>query len=241
VVEGRHEETELGVDLIQKAKAVEIVFLVSNDHEANPMVTKLERKLGKRIRRFRKPATPSILRESLFPGQSKAIRSEVPTAKGTRRISISSPDEVNEHGNVSMPKTHFDEESMRSPPGRPRGLMSGLSQLWKPNGQTVEDAVASLCLGDYFSSRLRTSLVRTPSNASSIQGSSNEAATPISQSEEAIDTPPTESQPDSSATEAEPEPIKVLVVEDNKINRKILVKILSTKIASGTHPVRADE
>lgn len=238
MIDGRQEENASGAEYIRQIKTGEIVFLVTHDHEPDPSVVAVERELGKNVRRFRKPATPSTLRESLFPGHSKAIQAEIPTADGIHRTPISSPDQVDANGHdvhsKGQPKAHFDDDSLHRPRCRPSSLFAGLSQLWKPKNMPMEDAVASLCLGDYFSSRRRTSLIRIPSNASSGPESSADPTTPTIASIESGDAPQMASlsQSTSVETDSDPELLKVLVVEDNAINRKILVKILSSKIVS---------
>ena len=132
-------------------------------------------------------------------------------------------------------------------------IVARLSQLWKPKNMAVEDAVACLSLGDYANSHRRTSLTRTPSLASgsSYQASSNassEPGTPKAGSEadptELADRDADFDEPRQKIREAqreafepeeeepELEKLKVLVVEDNRINRKILVKILTLKAVS---------
>jgi hypothetical protein len=128
---------------------------------------------------------------------------------------------------------------------------------WKPKGMCMEEAIANLCLGDYFSSCKRWMLKRTPSRGSetsSIAHSQKESSvgdddgTPATSYEEHLSAPP--GVPDYNdghkdvgieqqaselvlqEEEKEEVKVKVLVVEDNMINRKIMVKILSTKLVS---------
>lgn len=279
VIDGRIEETVNGVDILKAIKAKDIAFLVGAEHEAHPDCLLIEKQSGKTIRRFRKPATPSILRESLFPGQSKSLVAEIPSKEGTKRMSINSPEQVNAHGRTAStsntlvgssiagdkPKAHFaddivvNSDATVDKPATPTSssfcpIIDRFASLWKPKAMDVEDAVACLSLGDYFSSRKRSSLRRVPSNASS----SNAPSTPTLDSRDLestlLETPPIGSDADLSdvrvsmdadspydvagnqeVEEVDEEPeelIKVMVVEDNMVNRKILVKILSSKLVS---------
>jgi CheY-like chemotaxis protein len=277
VMDGRMEESEKGIPLLKEIKTDDIVFCVAAEHEAHPEVLAAERRLGKSIRRFRKPATPSMLRECLFPGHSEVIEAEIPQEQGgVKRSSISSPDQVDSHGKKlslthsrkgseissepSKPRAHFSDSTPITPQDAPvstlcapRRLMANLGALWKPKGMPVEEAVASLCLGDYFSAR---KLTRTSSNTSSGAGtgmgagrdtSESSFSTPQTRSEEFEQPTPSpsvemkehvygdgdEKQVEEGEEEEEEVPeelIKVMVVEDNMINRKILVKILSSKL-----------
>jgi signal transduction histidine kinase len=263
VLDGRMEEADPSAGerslyyWLDKIGASDIVILVSEDHEAHPDVIARERELGKRIRRYRKPITPTILREILFPNHAQHVTAEIETEQGTIEQSINSPDKIDSHGNEmnanGTPKNsiRFDEDTINvTRPCRLKSAMSSFSQLWKPKGMEVEEAVASLCLGDYFSSRRKGSLARTVSNGSASSRGKSTATTPTLASGEfsettSVSTPatsmlsPLDDTPNSFGSgfeepepvpEPEPERIKVLVVEDNMINRKILVKILSTKL-----------
>jgi len=277
IIHGHMEETLEGVGIMQDTQARDIVFLVGAEHDAHPDVLLLEQQQGKTVRRFRKPATPSILRETLFPGQSKAILAEVPSRHGVRKTSINAPERVNSHGRTTStstlvgsdkdrkPRPHFADDELLKPGSQigtsalntpvetPTGtlskascpIVSRLASLWKPRNMDVEEAVACLSLGDYFGSRRRGSLKRVTSNATS-----DAASTPTIGSFETdmtpqLDTPQLDAEgadgikdvnetPLMEAEDEEPEPpeeiVKVLVVEDNVVNRKILVRILSSKL-----------
>lgn len=172
------------------------------------------------VRRLRKPITPALVRSSL---------ESAPPAP------VNSP-ELDAMGRVIL-RPRFEPVADASQGKPTNGLMSS----WKgPRGVCVEDAVASLCLGDYFSSRTRTSLL--PSSASSgtshptppLDDRHSFSPVPLSES------PPTPYLGTASASTAATTPseedlppppkVKVLVVEDNVINRKILVKILTTHV-----------
>lgn len=253
VLDGRLEEAppSLGerslYHWLDKIAADDIVILVTADHEADPEVLRREQELGKRIRRYRKPVTPTILREILFPNHAHQIVAEISTPQGSIQRPINSPERIDAHGHEvhangqAKSKLHFDDSAI--PVKRPCKIttaLSGLSSLWKPKGMPVEEAVASLCLGDYFSSRRKTSLARTNSNASSSHSRDKSySSTPTLVSAEFSDqastpalsaTTPLDDVEVDADVEPEPENIKVMVVEDNMINRKILVKILSSKL-----------
>jgi hypothetical protein len=128
----------------------------------------------------------------------------------------------------------------------------------------MEEAIANLCLGDYFSSCKRWMLKRTPSRGSetssvthSLRDSSiaDDEGTPGTSYDEHMSAPldvplhddeegrlpaknadlgieHQEAELVLQEEEKEEVKVKVLVVEDNMINRKIMVKILSTKLVS---------
>lgn len=298
IADGSIEESaEEGCEFVKSTSAKDIVYLVNHEHEANPDVVTLQRQGRKLVRRFRKPITPSILRESLFPGQSKVIQSTLTGAGGNSQSSISSPEQVDEHGHSQMEldghgrprlKAHFSDIPLRRAAGHARSasgsigdgatpsssivpvtsptpdnvstcyIVQRLASLWKPRNMDIEEAVASLSLGDYFSSHRRNStLARTPSNASSAPSTpsmtSNEydimspmdstgrrsgkrVSLPSETDTDDQRTDTLEQQPDRAEEHhdaPEPDvPVKVLVVEDNMVNRKILVRILSSKLVS---------
>jgi signal transduction histidine kinase len=235
---------------LDKIGGKDIVILVAEDHEAHPDVLARERECRKQIRRYRKPITPTILREILFPDHSRQVTAKIPTTEGgSYEQPINSPDKIDAHGNEMKSSgstksgLRFDESTIEvKRPCRLSSAITGISQLWKPKGMAVEEAVASLCLGDYFSSRRKGSLSRTTSNTSSHERDKSIDSTPTLVSGEFSDinsTPAMSMNTPSddhgemeyeSEPETEPENIKVMVVEDNMINRKILVKILSTKL-----------
>ena len=254
ILDGRMEEAspssgELSLyNWLDKIEAEDIVILVNTDHEADPKVLSREHELGKKIRRYRKPITPTILREILFPGHARRVTAEITTRQGTFQQAINSPDTIDAHGNKNKKSgIQFDDSAITvKRPGAMSKAISGFSSYWKPKGMAVEEAVASLCLGDYFSSRRTSTLARTVSNTSSgrsrDKSQSSFVSTPTLVSAGSFDltstsamsaTTPLTDQDDTDMeqrAEAEPENIKVMVVEDNMINRKILVKILSSKL-----------
>ena len=123
----------------------------------------------------------------------------------------------------------------------------------------MEEAIANLCLGDYFSSCKKWMLKRSPSRGSETSSISyrdkdssvgDEDGTPATSYEEHMSAPLAVPDLESGVgadvgieqqraemvlqddKEEEEVKVKVLVVEDNMINRKIMVKILSTKLVS---------
>ena len=240
---------------LDKIGGKDIVILVAEDHEAHPEVLAREREFGKQIRRYRKPITPTILREILFPDHARQITAQIKTPEGTFDEPVNSPDRIDAHGNEinsnGTPKAglRFDESTIEvKRPCRLSSAITGISQLWKPKGMPVEEAVASLCLGDYFSSRRKASLARSTSNTSDQSRERSFGSTPTLVSGDFSDTNSTPAMSMTTQMDTpsdgiygvenefdlepapEPENIKVMVVEDNMINRKILVKILSTKL-----------
>ena len=227
VMDGRQEESELGAENLQKIKTDDIVLLIKDDHKADPRITQLEHQLGKKIRRFRKPTTPSILRESLFPDHAQDIKTDIPVANGTLEIPISTPEHCDEHGNSTEVESKLSsgQDNFPDHTGRPA---SSLSELWKPKGMLVEDAVASLSLGDYIPSHPISSPLRSLTPASTTY----EPLSPTVQFTEVYDTHWAGSHSPPTTEGEKPVSTKVLVVEDNMINRKILVKILSGRTVS---------
>jgi CheY-like chemotaxis protein len=249
IANGDVEETETGKLLMEGARTDEIIFLVQPGHEPNPDVLDEAKRYSRNVRRIPKPVTPSVIRQTL--GRHRAHvgfpTSPVQRHRDGPRSSISSTPEPSSKEaptpgtpNLSAPSTVKvvkDEDYFRKRPG----LFGGFSQLWKPKGMCPEEAIACLSLGDYFSSRRRGTLHRTPSTGSSGRNSSigDDSSTPATSHSGLFDLPrdngfSTPVTPNETEPEPTPEPprIKVLVVEDNMINRKILVRILSTKLVS---------
>lgn len=239
VAEGGTEEHEAGLTLLERSKSDNIVFLATAGQSALQDVKHLERRLRKNVRRFMKPATPSILRETLFPGQARSYLGEVPADESGRNASPTSPGQTDPNGqHLSVdgkPKAHFDDSSLPAPPsGGPRKW----SNMWKPKGMCIEDAVACLSLGDYFSSHRQTPLQRTMSDSSGGQSNASPSTPTVDSSVSegfSPSTPPsatTPSPPNQEVVEEDvPKVVKVLVVEDNVVNRKILVRILLSQLS----------
>lgn len=246
VLDGRMEERPSSAgkhslaNYLGRIRTDNIVVLVDGDHEADPDTLARE---PPSVRRFRKPTTPSILREILFPKHARQIRAEIETASGTVTAPINSPDQVDAHGHDispdGKPRAHFSKDVKAS-----TSKSGWLSTFWKPKNMDVEDAVASLCLGDYFSSRRKAAHPASSGSSSAAEStpivgsgqfsdhlsagvSSTSGTTPMDDDD--TPAPETESETDP---EPEPETVKVMVVEDNVINRKILVRILSSKLVS---------
>ena len=224
-------ELEYDPKIYESTTTKDIVFLVAEDHEADQQMLKLADDTEKDVRRFKKPATPSILRETLFPGHSKVIQSSVSSSNGDVSEPVNSPEQIDAQGRVipldqdrptGQKVARFDQKSLD------RTNSSRHSSRWKPHNIPVEEAVASLSLGDYFSARRNNRLARTPSSSGSAQLSAH--------SELSSPDPSLSAEMTSGHKEIKeaPRKIKVLIVEDNMINRKILVKILASKLVSLT-------
>lgn len=113
---------------------------------------------------------------------------------------------------------------------------------WRP--KNVAESIAALCLGDYFSSRRSARLPPPTASSSSVPSSTQGSASSASGTAATPSTPPSTHSsplpasrfliPEYSPLYEDEEPAlppvgevtSVLVVEDNVINRKILVKIL---------------
>ncbi|KAL1408538.1 hypothetical protein Q8F55_005350 [Vanrija albida] len=249
VTDGAYEDDPEGSAFLKALKAPELNVFISEDSEQSNVRPKIERTAnGTAVRRLLKPVTLALIKETL---------------KGVQPNSI--PVTPLDDAGVSRLKPHFDSAALAksaSGAGNCAILSKFRNFTWKPKGVCVEEAVASLCLGDYFSSRQR--ITRAPSNGSSVAGSNSTDNVPDSPSlgpstagiaspattpsEDAYDAhtdthtnlttpslgPGSSSHHDVLETPLPapvlPPPVKVLVVEDNVINRKILVKILSAKL-----------
>ncbi|BEI96246.1 hypothetical protein CcaverHIS631_0111950 [Cutaneotrichosporon cavernicola] len=203
------------------------------------------------LRRLSKPATPSLIRSSLSRTSSR-----VDMEPNSTEIVL---------GRSRPLRLHFDSDSITrsekssQPDKEDRGVLTrkaasvckaskSLSTFfgWKSRGMCVEEAVASLCLGDYFSSRGRP---RLPSGASTGSSASFPATSPSEDAgtdplaspgvtsapsspwlgtESTPVTTPSDETPAIIPPAPTPHPMTVLVVEDNVVNRKILVRILKT-------------
>ncbi|KAK4685195.1 hypothetical protein P7C73_g4960, partial [Tremellales sp. Uapishka_1] len=226
VADGTVEKDERNAEWLKAIKASDIVFLVAEDHHAHPTLKSLEEEERKSVRRFRKPATPSILRETLFPGHAKDIQSEVNTPSGTIVTDVNAPEAVDHRGRTvqgsDQPRSQLAGNALR----RFSEQGAALHEKWKPRGVPLEEAVAALSLGDYFSST-RPSILRSISSASTASPGDVAASADSTPTATPVAAPLPIFQ--DHANVAELENATVLVVEDNLINRKILVKILSSK------------
>ena len=259
IANGDVEEIQHGAVLMEKAKTDEIIFLTLPGHDPHPEVSAAARKYGKYIRRIAKPVTPSVVRQTLgrprhhieFPSGMQTALASPDINRRSSQISPHTPNgetrtpNGHAHSNSSgttlvskepVPSQKVKMEEVESRAGR--GLFGGFSNFWRSKGMCPEEAIACLSLGDYFSARRRGTVQRTSSVGSSARESSHgETSTPTSSNSGLFDNAVTSdvATPDSNLeddveSEDEPAQVKVLVVEDNMINRKILVRILSTKL-----------
>lgn len=256
IVDGRREEMADFSDVLRLIRTQDIVILVNEDHEAHAGVLATEKKTDKRVRRYRKPATSAVLRESLLPGSSNLVHASVPTDEGWKEVTTRAPDELGPHGEpeTSGSATNDDVAAARGAGRRAsqvrRSSFSGGERIpgvsadvnWKPNGMSVEEAIASLSLGTYPRMRRRStgsSDLSDPSPSKSPAGpTSGDMMTRVDTSvlgaREVPSAPPGGESPlpdviDAAAANDDggSERLSVLVVEDNLINRKILVKLLA--------------
>jgi CheY-like chemotaxis protein len=228
VVDGSMEEHPTGLAEVARLSAPEVVILAASAEDEHQIVAAMSGPT-RHVRRLIKPVTPTLICQTLQEVSSAPMTPMDDPDAPTRR------------------RPRFDTSAGRnadrpSPPGS-----------WRPGSVGVEDAVASLSLGDYFSSRNRggsrissvgsagseispdtvstvgTGVVPPLDSVESADSrwpapdlATSTITTPSEDSPEvAADTPP------SSGPTPDPRvPTKVLVVEDNIINRKILVKIL---------------
>lgn len=201
-------EAELVVangDAEKDLPAEEVIFLVAPDHLPPATLAR-----SSKYRWIAKPVTPSVLRQSLRPRDPPHASPSLDRRSSTVGIHTRNPS-VEERPKVES-------------------TTSTLARAWKPNTMLPEEAIACLSLGDYVSSR-RRAIPRTPS-MSSLGMSQEGETTPATSASGFLDTPL--SKETETESEAPYQPMKVLVVEDNMINRKILVRILSTKLVSSS-------
>ncbi|WVQ96444.1 hypothetical protein IAU59_003549 [Kwoniella sp. CBS 9459] len=248
-------ETERGSSIMEEASTDDIVFLVCEGHSANPEVLEAAERHSKKIRRFMKPSTPSVLRETLFPNHSQRLkdrfRSE--TDADTDARSINTPNLISPNGDDMGRPGPQGYKPMISPTSVFSAASSSASAQspgfnWKPRNMGVEEAVAALSLGEYFPpvSPKSTYTPQQASTASEVAAEDDD--TPIHQHPTSTvnqqirerEMPSTDiasnsscaDSPDQAETNATSpgasERVKVLVVEDNRINRTILVKILTS-------------
>lgn len=242
IANGEVEEVVHGRHLMETTKAGEVVFLTMADHSPHPEVVAAAQKHSKVIRRIHKPITPSVIRQTLAPRPLRSHTQHVRYGSngGDFRRVVSSSSSGAGNGFGSQPKT---------PPFPPRPSEDRTTSNggWRPKGMGIEEAIANLSLGDYFSSTRRDDLKRTSS-----RGSTDED-TPITAHSSTFDYPSQLGTPESSngpiEADAIPvesplqeldETIKVLVVEDNTINRKIMVKILSKLVSTSSMRTQQD-
>ncbi|GMK57489.1 hypothetical protein CspeluHIS016_0403230 [Cutaneotrichosporon spelunceum] len=243
IMDGGFESDDMAPSVLAAISASEVVVFEAEDDK--PALVSLPPEV--RLRRLRKPATPSALRLTLArtptrvctesnsndaaSGRSRPLRLHFDSDSISRSEKSSQPDKEEKVGN----KSSVSKAS------------KGLSAIfgWKSRGMCVEEAVASLCLGDYFSSRGRPRLpsgASTGSSGSFPATSSEDAATdplgspgaasvlssPWLGTESTPLTTPSDDAPAIAPPAPTPHPMTVLVVEDNMVNRKILVRILKT-------------
>lgn len=217
VAEGRCEEDEAKLKaLLDTIKVHDVVFLVDDTHNACSASESLASRRQIEIRRFKKPMTPAVLREILHPDHADAISSapsSANTPQSTGEISaVNSPDAVGPNGSTSSTST------LNATSATPRS---------RQTASNIEDTIASLSMGDYFSSR-RKSLRRTQTRnrlPSPISPLTNEQLTASPHQSPHLNS--SQPSPVSPTTPASPstQP-SLMVVEDNKINRVILCQML---------------
>ncbi|KAK8858668.1 hypothetical protein IAR55_002897 [Kwoniella newhampshirensis] len=252
------ENEEEGRDMLHLATTDDIVYLVAEEHEANSSVVQLSSELNKYVRRYRKPATPSVLRESLFENHSSRLRKHFGNGANHHSQSINTPDSLDRHGKVKD-RRQSQEERKANDTGKDFDTMTPYSSddfpsrhplsdqspsvIPKSISVTLEDKVTTLRIDDYFTSK---PLRQKSSAMSSGATSSNESAAIVSVLTQEDRTPGANGGSQSSqssntdagseADDAIDPEVNVLVVEDNVINRKILVRLLTSKM-----PVRIIE
>ncbi|WWD18560.1 hypothetical protein CI109_103013 [Kwoniella shandongensis] len=263
IANGHLEQKEReGSELLQNATTDDFVFLVAEEHEAHDAVVHMAKRLNKQVRRFRKPTTPSILRESLFRDHSKRLRNKFGQEGKYHENSFNTPDPIDRHGEVKERRQSQQDRQERerggdgedSSPQHESGQnfsryslsrSAESSNAWQTDSVPLEDAVASLSLGDYFNSRPRSKIdiaAASPGGISSV-GSTSIIGGDLASSSgslahasnvdlpSSVDLAPENAeQKEEEVVAVQQEIVKVLVVEDNMINRKILVKLLTSKL-----------
>ena len=260
IVDGRREEMADFSDVLRLIRTQDIVILVNEHHQAHAGALATEHKTDKKIRRYRKPATSATLRESLLPGSKNLVHALVPTDQGWKEEETNAPDELGPHGEtkvsgIGTASGGSGGTGRRASLAR-RSSFSGGEQIpgvsadvnWKPKGMSIEDAIASLSLGNYPRMRRRST---GSSDLSDPSPSKSPAPTTTREMETRLDffglgmqgaPRPKPAGGEDSSHDKNDDPaadddcvskrIDLLVVEDNLINRKILVKLLAREEAS---------
>ncbi|OCF37230.1 hypothetical protein I316_01137 [Kwoniella heveanensis BCC8398] len=254
VANGSMEETYKGVSVMEEASTDDIVFLVTTDHAADHQVLEAAERHSRKVRRFLKPSTPSVLRETLFPNHSQRLkdRFKAETNADTDAHSINTPNLIGPNGNDMGRPSPTGYDPMVSPANESASGNSSLSTKspgvdWRPRNMQIEEAVARLSLGEYFppispKSSTVSQLAHPALSEGATDNDNDETPTlepsvarerDVTSSSSITEDSSRTSSPHGNDTVAQQpndaeERIKVLVVEDNKINRTILVKILSS-------------
>ncbi|WWD04951.1 hypothetical protein V865_003022 [Kwoniella europaea PYCC6329] len=173
---GIEEDVNQARELFEKAQTDDIVFLITEEHSAQEEVLELEKQMELKIRRFKRPTNPSILRETLFPEHSERLKrlfdqqtnGDVKVDSG----SINTPHLMSPEGDdAGHPSGQSGETKKNAPSPSPMSFSTfgsndwsfptnsntqsssgpgSVSDNWKPSNMNIEEAVASLSLGEYF-------------------------------------------------------------------------------------------
>ncbi|WVF68925.1 hypothetical protein IAT40_003699 [Kwoniella sp. CBS 6097] len=248
-------ETEQGLSIMEEAGTDDIVFLVSDGHSANPKILDSAQRHGRKVRRFMKPSTPSVLRETLFPNHSQRLkdRFDAETEADADANWINTPNLISPDGDDMGKPGPCGYKPAASPSnGSPLRSSPVSAQSpgvnWKPRNMQIDEAVATLSLGEYFPPVSPKSTFVSQQARTTIEDVGEDDDTPIHElpapvvdqlsrerdftsSSVTTNSSRTGSLHEKDTTaqlDSETARIKVLVVEDNRINRTILVKILSS-------------
>ena len=236
VVDGRQQDDDAAfADTLARIRTNDIVILVDDAYCApSQSAIAPEEHNGKKIRCLRKPITPALLQESLSPGSTSV--GAVPQPGRLNSVSASK-DEPNvlqaaEPTQDEGPWRHDHMPPRRSSFSGGEQVVRGMSDTsWVPPGSSLADAVATLSLGNLPARRRRPSSSSPPSNT---QPPVLETPLPsvsvfdFGSNETGLTSPEPRAEPARRAgTAGTGVVVTVLVVEDNLINRKILVKLLA--------------
>ncbi|WVQ65701.1 uncharacterized protein L199_003879 [Kwoniella botswanensis] len=307
---GIEEDVNQARELFEKAQTEDIVFLITEEHSAQEEVLKLEKQMELKIRRFKRPTNPSILRETLFPNHSERLKNlfdretngEVKVDSGSINTPHLMSPEGDDAGHPSASDENREDRNKKNAPSPSPMTLSTFGSSdwsfptnsntrassgsgpgsgsgdWKPSNMNIEEAVASLSLGEYFPRMSPKQTFRGEEDASSeipILAAEEEDdekeeshTTPMnentnvedvnrkysvvtekgSESGQSISTSTSNNGTSSinsvsstrnnsidltfsnSKNENKNGKIKIMVVEDNKINRTLLVKLLQKQI-----------
>ncbi|WWC70842.1 uncharacterized protein I206_104794 [Kwoniella pini CBS 10737] len=127
----------------QNLKTDNLVYLTSENHKANSEVLKLQDEKQYKVRRFKRPTNPSILRETLFPNHSKRLQDTVKEENNNhdnndfKRSDSHVPSPTNEQADLEMDSGTINTPHLMSPNGDDMGEpfdSKGIKGLYHHNG-----------------------------------------------------------------------------------------------------------
>lgn len=250
VLDGRQEDRSALADILARVRTDDVVILVCHDYRTTPIAIAAEIQSGKQIRRLRKPITPALVQESLSPGSTSVGAVRGPSR--SRSGSNPNGESRSRSGGGAGAERPAGEGQRTDHLKQRRSSFSGGEQVvrgvsdtsWVPTGLSLEDAIATLSLGNLPAKRRRSARSSSASTTSTpaVPDVSVPTDPVLALDELGFTSPdPPEEPPTSVGTagSAGAGVVTVLVVEDNLINRKILVRLLARE--AGIHVMQAEE